>query len=83
MAKYFEVSIADKVQHTYIIPCPFRSARRETTVDYSLIEIYKEWCKEYVGANNWNFYGFFQGTPLVFRFRHEADLLAFRLTFII
>ncbi len=45
------------------------------------IELYKDWCKECVGANNWNYYGFEKKTPCKFRFKNEGDLLAFKLRF--
>ena len=41
----------------------------------------KEWCKECVGANNWNYYGLEKKTPCVLRFKRQEDLLAFKLRF--
>jgi len=48
---------------------------------YVEVDRYKEWCKENVGANGWQYYGEYKKTPYEFRFRHSEDLLAFRLTF--
>jgi hypothetical protein len=44
-----------------------------------ILEEYKEWCKERVGANGWNYYGKYRKRPCEFRFKREEDLLAFRL----
>ena len=41
----------------------------------------KEWCKENVGPNNWNYYGEYKKVPYEFRFKESADLLAFKLKF--
>jgi hypothetical protein len=43
------------------------------------VEAYKEWCKERVGANEWNYYGKYRKKPCEFRFKREEDLLAFKL----
>lgn len=48
--------------------------------DWALVEKYKTWCKENVGANNWNYYGIYRKTPLRIRFKRSEDLLAFKLT---
>lgn len=45
------------------------------------IEVYKEWCKERIGANGWNYYGKHKVVPCEFRFKREEDLLAFKLVF--
>jgi len=42
---------------------------------------YKTWCKQHVGANNWNYYGQYQDPPYEFRFKRSEDLLAFRIRF--
>lgn len=47
--------------------------------DDKIIEKYKEWCKERVGVNGWNYYGKYRKKPCEFRFKREEDLLAFRL----
>lgn len=49
--------------------------------DWSLVKEYKRWCSLYVGADRWNYYGYYQRTPGVFRFKDPADALAFRLRF--
>ena len=49
--------------------------------DDNIVEEYKEWCKETVGANNWNYYGKYRKIPCEFRFKREEDLLAFRMVF--
>lgn len=49
--------------------------------DDKLIDVYKEWCKERVGVNNWNYYGKYRKVPCEFRFKREEDLLAFKLVF--
>jgi hypothetical protein len=41
----------------------------------------KEWCKEYVGQNNWCYYGHEKKNPHEFRFRNGEDLLAFKFKF--
>lgn len=46
-----------------------------------VLEEYKEWCKERVGANGWNYYGKYRKIPCEFRFKHGEDLVAFKLTF--
>jgi len=51
------------------------------TPSHKDIDRYMKWCKEVVGANNWQYYGEYKKTPFEFRFRHSEDLLAFRLTF--
>lgn len=45
------------------------------------LEKYKGWCKENVGANGWNYYGYYRKIPCEFRFKRSEDLLAFKLTF--
>lgn len=45
------------------------------------IDIYKKWCNENAGANNWNYYGMYRRRPFEFKFRRPEDLPAFRLTF--
>jgi hypothetical protein len=45
------------------------------------IDAYMKWCKEKVGADNWQYYGEYKKIPFEFRFRRSEDLLAFRLTF--
>jgi len=45
------------------------------------IETYKEWCKERVGVNGWNYYGKHRKVPCEFRFKRSEDLLAFKLVF--
>ncbi len=51
------------------------------TPTHKEIEVYKNWCKENIGANNWNYYGLYRQIPCEFRFKLPEDLLAFRLTF--
>lgn len=46
-----------------------------------VLEEYKEWCKERVGANGWNYYGKYRKQPCEFRFKRGEDLVAFKLTF--
>jgi hypothetical protein len=46
-----------------------------------IIERGKQWCKERVGSNGWNYYGKYRKVPCEFRFKNEEDLLAFKLTF--
>jgi hypothetical protein len=45
------------------------------------IEKLKDWCREKVGANGWNYYGYYRIKPCEFRFKRSEDLLAFKLTF--
>ena len=45
------------------------------------LEKYKDWCKENVGPMDWVYYGLHQKTPCNLLFRHQDDLLAFKLTF--
>jgi hypothetical protein len=45
------------------------------------IETYKEWCKDRVGANGWNYYGKYRKKPCEFRFKRQEDLLAFKIVF--
>ena len=45
------------------------------------IDSMREWCKEVVGPNMWNYYGFGRKIPFEFRFKKEEDLLAFKLRF--
>jgi hypothetical protein len=42
---------------------------------------YKEWCKDRVGTNGWNYYGQYRKIPFEFRFKRGEDLVAFKLTF--
>lgn len=49
--------------------------------DYKYIGQCKRWCKEKVGANNWNYFGEFRKVPFEFRFRRAEDALAFRISF--
>jgi hypothetical protein len=49
--------------------------------DWKEIEVYKNWCKEHVGANNWNYYGEYRTIQYEFRFKNSEDLLAFKLRF--
>jgi len=51
------------------------------TPTYDEIEMYKDWCKEFVGVDRWNYYGIHKKTPCEFRFKDPKDLLAFRLRF--
>lgn len=46
-----------------------------------ILEEYKEWCKDRVGANSWNYYGKYRKIPCEFRFKRGEDLVAFKLTF--
>ena len=41
----------------------------------------KNWCKENLKQDSWNFYGYYQRTPCVFRFENPEDALAFKLRF--
>ena len=41
----------------------------------------REWCKETIGTNGWNYYGMYRKIPYEFRFKREEDLLAFKLRF--
>lgn len=41
----------------------------------------KEWCKNVIGTNGWNYYGMYRKIPFEFRFKREEDLLAFKLIF--
>ena len=41
----------------------------------------KQWCKEKIGANGWNYYGMYRKIPCEFRFKRGEDLVAFRLRF--
>jgi len=43
------------------------------------IDKYKQWCKERVGANGWNYYGMYHKNPCVFKFKRAEDLVAFKL----
>lgn len=45
------------------------------------LDIYKDWCKENVGTNGWNYYGIYRKVPCEFRFKRSEDLLAFKLKF--
>jgi hypothetical protein len=47
------------------------------------IEKYKQWCKEKIGTNKWNYYGKYRKVPCEFRFKDPADATAFKLTFIL
>ena len=46
-----------------------------------ILEEYKEWCKERVGVNGWNYYGKYRRIPCEFRFKRGEDLVAFKLVF--
>jgi hypothetical protein len=50
---------------------------------YIEIGIYKKWCEDHVGVNNWNYYGQHKKIPFEFRFRYSEDLLAFKMKFIL
>lgn len=72
----------------YKIQLPSRTEKRGWSqqpitiyVDWKTIESYKEWCKERVGANNWNYYGEHKKVPCEFRFKRREDLVAFKLVF--
>jgi hypothetical protein len=52
-----------------------------STANYRIAEVYKNWCKENVGPNRWNFYGEWKKIPFEFKFIEEQDLLAFKLKF--
>ncbi len=45
------------------------------------IEKYKQWCREKIGTNKWNYYGKYRKVPCEFRFKDAGDAVAFRLTF--
>ena len=45
------------------------------------LEGYKQWCKDRVGTNGWNYYGYYRKVPCEFRFKRSEDLVAFKLTF--
>lgn len=45
------------------------------------VEKLKQWCRENVGANGWNYYGLNRLNPCEFRFKRSEDLLAFKLRF--
>lgn len=45
------------------------------------LELKKQWCKDVVGANGWNYYGVHKKVMCEFRFKREEDLLAFKLRF--
>lgn len=73
------ISVYDKV--VVMADIPFGNGRTVSVVSYTKIDRYKEWCNRFVGANNWNYYGVYQKTPCVFKFRYPEDLLAFKITF--
>lgn len=49
--------------------------------DEEVINVYKQWCKDRVGVNGWNYYGKYRKVPCEFRFKNPGDLVAFKLTF--
>lgn len=61
-------------------PMPWRE---EQTQRFKILTSMKEWCKEYIGSNGWNYYGAYRQIPYEFRFKDEADMLAFKLTFVV
>ena len=44
------------------------------------IDSLKAWCREYIGVNQWNYFGQYRKVPFEFRFKRSEDLLAFKLT---
>lgn len=67
----------------FTIEYNWRGAPKKVPVypEYNIVEDYKEWCKERVGTNGWNYYGQHKKRPCEFRFKREEDLLAFKLRF--
>jgi len=68
------------------IQIPIRKEKRgwsqmETIVfpDPTYINMLKQWCKECVGVNGWNYFGQYRKVPYEFRFKRSEDLLAFKL----
>ena len=49
--------------------------------DQAKIKTCKQWCKDRVGTNGWNYYGQYRKIPYEFRFKNAEDFLAFKLTF--
>jgi hypothetical protein len=71
MAKYSIVLSRPRVMPQGWFLCP----------DWRILETYKNWCKECVGADNWNYYGMHKKVPCEFRFKKSEDLLAFKMKF--
>jgi hypothetical protein len=67
------------VRHSIIVKGPL--VDKHLLYSWRTIESYKDWCKEYVGANNWNYYGEHKIVPCEFRFKKSEDLLAFKIRF--
>jgi hypothetical protein len=72
------VFVSDKVKTVRISPW---SGSRTTVHDEFQLSEYKNWCKEFVGGNNWNYYGPHKKIPCEFRFKKPEDALAFKLRF--
>lgn len=70
------VSVNVSIQYTN-----YWSGNTRTEYDPRKLREYKNWCKEFVGANNWNYYGPYKKTPCEFRFKKPEDALAFKLKF--
>ena len=41
----------------------------------------KQWCKENVGVDKWNYYGEYKRHPFIFKFKDGQDALAFKMRF--
>ena len=48
--------------------------------DYDYVNSLKKWCKEFLGQDQWNYYGRYHNPPCQFTFKRSEDLLAFKLT---
>lgn len=48
---------------------------------HALEQQLKHICNEFAGPDNWRYYGAFTKTPYDLCFKHEADLLYFKLTY--
>lgn len=70
-------------QPEYYDGMKFRKGRSYpiTTFNNRLADEYKQWCKEVLGQDNWNYFGEWRLIPYQFCFKREEDLLAFKLKF--
>lgn len=81
MGMSFRVCVKDKVVTRTVSTSYYGTGSYSYDVNNKLLNEYKQWCKEKVGANGWNYFGQYRNIPYEFRFKKAEDLLAFKLTF--
>ncbi len=77
----FEINLCDYLVYEKISAYSSYSQYKWLEVHYDKQDEIKEWCKECVGPNQWNYYGLEKKTRCVLRFKRQEDLLAFKLRF--